>query len=47
MDNDELADMLQQVVDELRITDTNYGLLTEAKICQLYLKIVDKENDNT
>lgn len=43
MDNNELAMMLDDIIKELRRTDTDYGIEAEAKICQLYLKIVDKE----
>ena len=45
MDNDELADMLAKVVEQLRKDDNPYGLLAECRICQLYTVIVDKDED--
>ena len=42
MDNDELASMLEEVVNQLRRnSDTNYGLKVECEICRLYERCVD------
>lgn len=47
MDNLELADMLDAMSKELRATDTDYGLMAECRICQLYLVVVDKEDPDS
>ena len=43
MDNDELIDILQKVLEELKDNPTvNYGMAVENTICQLYEDIVEE-----
>ena len=48
MDNEELAKLLDEISIELRKSnDHDHGVMVECRISQLYLVVVDKEDNST